>query len=123
MTKKKKQLLFWTPRIMCIIFAMFLSIFSFDVFGENEGFWSTLFALLIHLIPVYLVLILLAVAWRWEWIGAIVFSALGLFYIVWALGRGQFPVVVYFTIPGPAFIIAGLFQLNWKYKEELKVRE
>lgn len=100
---------------------MFLSIFSFDVFGENEGFWPTLFALLMHLIPVYLVLILLAVAWRWEWIGAIVFSALGLFYIVWAWGR--FPVVVYFTIAGPAFIIGGLFQLNWRYKEQLQERD
>jgi uncharacterized membrane protein len=51
-----KRLLFWTPRAICIAFAIFLSLFALDVLSEGYGFWKTLLALLIHLVPVYIVL-------------------------------------------------------------------
>src|ERR1035441_3495384 len=51
MKTSTKRFLFWTPRIICILFACFVSIFALDVFQENHGFWNTLLALLIHLIP------------------------------------------------------------------------
>ena len=51
MSRNAKLALFWTPRILCIVFALFLSLFSLDVFGEGYGFWETLLALLIHLVP------------------------------------------------------------------------
>ena len=57
MNKPTKRLLFWTPRIMCILFAVFVSLFAFDVFGEGYGFWKTLLALLMHLIPTGIILI------------------------------------------------------------------
>ena len=42
MIRPSKQLLFWTPRILGILFALFLSMFALDVFGEGYGFWGTL---------------------------------------------------------------------------------
>ena len=72
-----KQLLFWTPRILCFLFAAFISTFAADVFGEGYGFWKTILALLIHLIPTWIVLVILAISWRWEWVGGILFTALG----------------------------------------------
>jgi len=57
MNKPTKRLLFWTPRIMCILFAVFVSLFAFDVFGEGYGFWKTPLALLMHLIPTGIILI------------------------------------------------------------------
>ena len=118
MSTAAKKALFWTPRVLCILFALFLSMFALDVFGEGYSVGETILALLIHLIPVYIVLAVLAVAWRWEWIGAVLFSALGVLYIAMAWGR--FPLSVYFAISGPAFLLAGLFLANWVYRAELR---
>lgn len=113
-----KRILFWTPRILCIIFAVFLSIFALDVFGQGYGFWGTIFALLVHLIPVFIVIIVLIITWRWEWVGGILFPALGIFYLVWAWGK--FPWSVYLIISGPLFLVGILFLINWFHRKELQ---
>ena len=118
MNKLTKQSLYWTPRILCLLFAGFLSIFALDVFSEDHGFWQTVAALLMHLIPSAIVVVLLAIAWRWELVGAYVFAALGVLYLLMAWGR--FPLSVYFTISGPLFLIAGLFLANWLLRAELR---
>lgn len=118
MKQPVKRLLFWTPRVLCILYAAFISLFALDVFGEGYGFWETILALLIHLIPTGIVLIALAVAWRWEWVGAVLFTALGVWYIVMARGRADWSV--YLLIPGPLFLVALLFLLNWLYRARLR---
>ena len=118
MNKTTKQILFWSPRALCILFALFVSIFALDVFREGYDFWRTLLALAMHLIPTVIVVLFLIIAWRWEWIGGIVFLVLAVFYIIWAWGR--FPLSVYFVISGPMIIISILFFLNWKYRTEIK---
>jgi hypothetical protein len=112
-----KRVLFWTPRVLCILFAMFLSLFALDVFSEGYGFWETILALLIHLVPVYIVVIVLVMAWRWEWVGAILFIALALFYLVWSWGRFH---RIGLVIPGPLVLIGVLFLFNWKYRAQLR---
>ena len=120
MNTSVKRVLFWTPRVLCILFAMFLSLFALDVFSEGYGFWETILALLIHLVPVYIVVIVLVIAWRWEWVGAILFIALALFYLVWSWGR--FHWSAYLGISGPLFLIGALFLINWVYRAELRTR-
>ncbi len=111
-------LLIWTPRILCILFAVFLSSFAADVFGEHYGFWKTILALLIHLIPTWIVLIVLAIGWRWEWVGAILFPVLGVLYLVMFWGR--FPWSVYLVISGPLFLLGLLFLINWLCRASLR---
>ncbi|MGQ0603506.1 MAG: DUF7670 domain-containing protein [Anaerolineales bacterium] len=62
MTSPMEKLLFWIPRILTILFAGFVSLFALDVFVEGYGFWETLLALLMHLIPTGLILLSLAIA-------------------------------------------------------------
>ena len=108
-----KRTLFWTPRILCFLFVIFLSLFALDVFSENYGFWKTILALLIHLVPVYIIVIALVIAWRWEWIGTILFIALALVYPI--MSRGRFHWSAYVGISGPLVLIGVLFLLNWIY--------
>ena len=115
-----KRVLFWTPRILCILFAMFLSLFALDVFSEGYGFGETILALLIHLVPVYIVVIVLVIAWRWEWVGAILFNALALFYLVWSWGR--FHWSAYLGISGPLVLLGVLFLFNWIYRAQVRTR-
>jgi hypothetical protein len=124
MTKLAKRVLFWTPRILSIAFIAFLSLFALDVFQENLGFWRTALAFVIHLIPVFALIGVLILAWRWEWIGAVLYGAAGVLYIMSVVPRsGPMPAVRtgwILIIAGPAFTIAGLFLANWLKRRELK---
>jgi hypothetical protein len=120
MNTAAKRTLFWTPRILCILFALFLSMFAMDVFENSRGFWNTLLALLMHLIPVYIVVIALVLAWRWEWIGAVLFLALSAFYLIWTWGR--FHWSAYVGISGPLALLGVLFLVNWIHRAELRSR-
>jgi len=118
MNTTAKRALFWAPRILCILFAVFLSVFALDVFGEGYDFWATLLALLIHLVPTYIIIIVLVIAWRWEWVGSILFTGFGIFYIVEAWGK--FTWATYLAISGPLFLVGILFLFNWIYKARLR---
>ena len=113
-----RQLLFWSPRVLTILFALFLSLFALDVFEEGYGFWETVLALFMHLIPTWIVLAVLALSWRWEWIGTVLFVALALIYAYFAVGRGHPEWTV--PISGPLLLIAGLFLVNWLYRKQLR---
>jgi len=118
MKRAMKQLLFWTPRILGILFAVFVSLFALDVFDEGYGFWKTILALLMHLIPTGIILIALTIAWRWEGVGGILFIALGVWYLIMFWGR--FHWSAYMVISGPLFLIGILFLINWLYRRELR---
>jgi hypothetical protein len=120
MNKTTKRVLFWTPRIICIVFAVFISVFAFDVFTKGYGILKAIIALLIHLIPTGIVVIALLISWRWEWAGAILFSALAVFYLVWSWGK--FPWIAYLAMSGPLFLVGVLFLINWVYRTELRIR-
>lgn len=111
MTKSNRGVLFWAPRILTILFALFMSVFALDVFAETKGFLQTLTALVLHLMPTFLVVVLLVLAWRWELVGVIAFAALAITYMVVMWGR--FPWVTYATISGPLLLISVLFLLSW----------
>ena len=124
MTEGQKKVLYWAPRGLCIAFALFLSLFAMDVFGEGLGFWRTLFALFMHLILVFVLLLVLALAWRWEWIGAAALAGAALLYLfnmprhLSPQGRQSAALI----IAGPAFVIAALFLVNWLKRKELHRR-
>lgn len=120
MKKHTKQFLFWTPRIMCLVFALFTSIFAFDVFNEGISFWEVLFALMVHLIPTFVLLIVLVISWKHELVGTVTFLLLTIFYLI--MTWGKFPLLNYIILCSPMVVISILFFLNWKYKEEIEAR-
>src|SRR4051794_18421808 len=115
MNRFLRNVLVWLPRVLAILFALFLGMFAMDVFGEHLGVGKTVLALLIHLVPTCLVLIALAVAWRWEAAGAVLFIAFGLCCTAIAIHRLSWIVV----IAGPAFVIAALFLVDWFHRKRL----
>ena len=118
MTEGQKKVLYWAPRVSCLAFAVFLSLFAMDVFGEGLGFWRTLLALFMHLIPVFVVLLILALAWRWEWIGAVFLTVLGCLQMRLMLLR-HVPWESWALIAGPLWVLAALFLANWLKRKEL----
>jgi lysylphosphatidylglycerol synthetase-like protein (DUF2156 family) len=120
MNQPARKLLYWTPRLLALAFAAFTAVFALDVF-EGLGFWKTVLALLIHLLPTAILLIVAALAWRWEWIGAAAFAALGVAYLVLMAGR-HLHWSVYAIMSGPMFLLAILFGVGWLLRDELRHR-
>ena len=78
----KNKFIYWTPRILAIIFILFLALMSLDVFSEELNFWQTLLALFMHNIPALVLLIVLIISWKHEIVGGIAFILAGITYMV-----------------------------------------
>jgi len=76
--KSSISLIYWLPRIICILSILFVSMFALDAFAPGLSFWQQLGDFLIHLIPSFVLLAVLIVAWKWELYGGIAFTIIGL---------------------------------------------
>ncbi len=119
MTKATGGAVFWAPRILTILFALFLSLFALDVFAEAHGDLETLAALVLHLVPAFLVVILLVLAWRWDLVGVIAFAGLAVTCPIVMRGRG-FPWVTYVTMSVPLLLMSVLFLLSWRQRRRVR---
>ena len=125
MKKKINKFIYWTPRILCILFLLFLTIFSLDVFDENLGFWGTILGLFMHNIPVFVLAIVLWISWYYEIVGGIVFILAGILFMISSVAR-QAPNPWYITlswsliIAVPALMIGILFLIGFYYKKKIR---
>jgi hypothetical protein len=106
----------WAPRILTILFAIFISFFAFDVFGQGTGFCKTLLALMMHLIPTFLLVIILIFSWKRPWIGGICFILLGIAYIIWSSQSGRGASFIYIVL----FVVGILFLASWFLRKAIK---
>jgi hypothetical protein len=72
------KILHWTPRIICMLAILFISMFAADSFAPELTFEQQIIGFLIHLIPSFVLLIILIISWKWELIGGIIFTLIGL---------------------------------------------
>ena len=113
-----RRLLYWTPRAIALLFAAFVSLFAMDVFGAEYSPWQVTLALLIHLIPSFVLLAATALAWRWEWIGAVVLAGWAIWYTI--MTWGSFPFSVYLLMSILPLTVGLLFLLNWLFRQEIR---
>ncbi len=71
LTRRTGVLLCWTPRIAMLVFALFVSLFALDIFGQGYTLWETVVGLTMHLIPTFFLLAVVALAWRWPLVGGV----------------------------------------------------
>lgn len=116
MNTSVRRVVSWAPWTLSILFAAFISMFALDVFTETRGFLQTAVALMVHLIPTWIVLAVLAISWRREWVAGLIFPALAVFYV--ALFFGRFHWSVYLIIAGPLVVIGALFLVNWRLRAD-----
>jgi hypothetical protein len=122
MNKLLRTFLFWTPRILGILFILFVSLFALDIFEMGLGFWGTILGLFMHLLPSIGMTIALALAWRWEWVGTLGYFTFALWYIVFALGR-EMPWSVITLMAGIPALIGILFLVDWVKRREVRGQE
>lgn len=122
--EKTGNLLYWTPRVLAILFICFLSLFSLDVFQPGMSPGDIALGLFMHNIPTLILIVLLVISWRREIVGAVSFIGAGLVYIGLvvssAVGSGlpwYLAITWSFTIAGPALVIGILFLINWQKRK------
>jgi len=121
MKNEISKFVFWTPRILSIIFIAFLALFSLDVFGNGYSFWETVMGLFMHNIPALILLIILIVSWKREIVGAVAFILAGILYIFFAFSHARnsgMALAWSVQISGTAFVIGGFFLANWIKKKK-----
>jgi len=123
--EKVSKFIFWTPRILAILFILFLAMFSLDIFDSCNNFFNCALGLFMHNLPSIILTIILIIAWKYEIVGAIVFFLFGLWYIVQFVITGiinngfhWYYLSWIFIIAGPAFLVGILFWINWVKKKK-----
>lgn len=121
---KTDKFIFWTPRILAILFLLFLAMFSLDVLQPGLSFWEIAVGLFMHNIPALILLAVLAVSWKYEIVGGIAFVLAGLLYIgqmvknSFAAGFEFYMLSYSLIIAGPALFIGILFFVGWNRKRK-----
>lgn len=127
MSNNQGSFIYRAPRILAILFLLFLALFSLDVFEFARTPGDIIIGLLMHNIPVFLLTGLLIIAWKHEIVGAVTFITAGLLYlglnvyrtvnsdIPWYLG-----ISWGFTLAGPALLIGILFLINWQRRKTIE---
>ncbi len=72
------KIVHWLPRIFCILAILFISLFALDSFDPKLTFWQQIQGFFMHLIPSFILIIILIYAWKKELIGGILFTIIGL---------------------------------------------
>jgi prolipoprotein diacylglyceryltransferase len=123
--KTSTKVLYWTARILCILAILFISLFALDSVSSERTFWQNATALLMSLIPSFVLLAALIIAWKWEKTGGIILTIIGLalsiFVFVLNYKRNHFSVAnslknaLILAIP---FVLAGILFILSQYRKK-----
>lgn len=119
MTNTLKQALIWSPRILLLAYAGFISLFALDAFQHGHGWLENLRDFAIHLIPVFVLLTILALAWWRAWVGAAGSLALMALFLYWNFTVRHNVWSAVLVIAGPLALLAILFAWQWWRRKDL----
>lgn len=122
MSTNVNPVIYWTPRILSILFVVFLSLFSLDVISPELSTGQIIKGMFMHNIPTLILLIVVIISWKHEIVGGIAFILAGFSYIALLLNSGvpwYLGLSWSLIISGPAFLIGFLFLVNWRKKRHL----
>lgn len=123
MTKNKHPFIYWTPRILAILFILFLMVFSLDVFQPGLSSGQILLGLFMHNLPSLVLAIILWISWKYEIVGGISFLIAGLLHLIFSVTRGDVDpwytsLLFSLILDGPAFLIGALFLVGWNKQRQ-----
>jgi len=75
--------LVWVPRVLTIFYVLFLSIFALDVFDMEASVIEKIGGFFIHLIPSFLIIVILLISWKKPLIGGVLFTFVGLISVIY----------------------------------------
>ena len=98
------KLLYWLPRVLAICFIIFISLFALDVFGLPQWF----LALIIHLIPSFILVAITVLAWKKEMAGGLLFLLAGILMLFFT----HFESMI---VSLPILVVGALFLISKRF--------
>lgn len=121
----KTKTLYWTPRIICILTILFVSMFALDAFQPDLSIWEQIAAFFMHLIPSFILTAILIIAWKWELIGGIIFILIGIGLSPFVFSHNYsmnnsiwMSLGIILTITIPFALVGVLFVLSYFHKKK-----
>jgi hypothetical protein len=113
-----KFFLAWFPRLLVVVYAIFISLFAADAFGTGRTAWQELGDFIKHLVPTAVTLILLLAAWRHRLLGGLLFIVWGLVFTIHFGTHRSVSLFMMFSLPlllaGFLFLFSQLYANNTK---------
>lgn len=110
MSTTSGRLLLWSPRILGVAVTLFIGMFALDAFSEGKPILATVRDFIIHLIPSFVLLAAVLASFRRQWIGAVAFIGLAVWYAV-RMSKGHPDWIL--AISGPMLVVGTLFLWSW----------
>jgi len=99
----------WLPHGLAIGFIFFISLFALDIFDAGYTWYQVIIGLVMHLIPTFILILLLWFSWRQGLIGGLIWLSLGVWYL-WQTLTANGPT--FWPLALPVFLIGWLFIFN-----------
>ncbi len=107
MNTKIGSLLHWTPRVLVVLYAAFISLFALDVWDMDGSVLERLGGFLIHLLPTFVLLATLLIAWKRPTVGGLLFLGIALLFTVFFNWTADWPTLL--ILGTPLVVIGVLF--------------
>ena len=124
------KVLHWTPRILCVLAILFISMFALDAFNPQLTIWQQIRDFVMHLIPSFILILFLVAAWKWERIGGLIFLVIGvgfspiIYYHNFSMNQSVMASLqVLLFITAPFIFVGALFLLSYYMKKKYNVPE
>ena len=114
----------WIARVPAVLYALFLMLFSFDVFGGAGVTAKEIGAFLLHCVPSFLILLLVFVTWKRPRLTGLFFILLAAGFAVYFLFTKQRDVASYYllsVIPaavGVIYLLCGIAKKDAAQEEK-----
>lgn len=102
------KFIYWAPRVTGILGILFISVFALDVFQPGVPALEIVVGLIMHLLPSFALVVVLAFAWVFELVGGILFLLFGLLIIAF-LSNAMW---VNLILAAPFLLTGALFLLS-----------
>ena len=122
MKNNQNKFIYWTPRVLSILFIIFLALMSVNTIAQKLGLWQVVFGIFVNNIVAFILLAALIVSWKYEIVGGIAFILAGTLYSV-LLARNTFEWYLLAwagIVPGITFFVGILFLIGW-YKKRMPI--
>lgn len=108
--KTQQVLTVWFPRVLAVVYALLIALFSFDVLSMEGSLLEKLGGFLIHNIPTFIILFALYLSWKKPMYGGATFIVISAFFTIFFRTYQRWDTFV--LISAPILLIGVLFILN-----------
>ncbi|KAA3639764.1 MAG: hypothetical protein DWQ02_03120 [Bacteroidetes bacterium] len=114
----------WLPRVLAILAIGFISLFALDAFNPELPLGKQFLDFLMHMIPSFVLILVLLLAWKKEVIGGIIFIIIGLAFTPWVFQHNYqmnqsvgMTISIVAMISLPFVVIGILFLISHRFKK------